>query len=68
MWKERKEYLTQSDRQQAEIAMKIQDILWHQQNEVQSSTANTSSLATENLKRRSSSNTNMFSIASSNNV
>ncbi len=57
MWKERKEYFTQSDRQQAEITMKIQDILSQQQNEVQSNIAKTSSLAIENRERRSNNNT-----------
>jgi len=33
MWKEGKDQFTQSDRQKAEITMKIQEILSHQQDD-----------------------------------
>ncbi len=61
MWKERREYFTQSDRQQAEITTKIQDILSQQQSEVQAS-AKKSSMVIENRERRSDDNYNMGQI------
>lgn len=55
IWKERKDWYTQSERQYAEISMKIQSILSEQQHEIQST--NKSSLEIENHERRSNDKT-----------
>ncbi|MDP9288125.1 MAG: DUF2130 domain-containing protein [Thermoproteota archaeon] len=57
LWKDRKDWYTQSERQYAELSMKIQSILSEQQHEIQSDNSKKSSLEIENLERRSNDKT-----------
>jgi hypothetical protein len=57
IWKERKDWYTQSERQYAEVSMKIQSILSEQQTEIQSNISKKSSLEIENHERRSNDKT-----------
>ena len=52
IWTERKDWYTQSERQYAEISMKIQSILSEQQHEIQSNISKNDSLEIENRERR----------------
>jgi Uncharacterized protein conserved in bacteria (DUF2130) len=57
MWKERKDWYAQSERQYAELSMKIQSILSEQQHEIQSNINKKSSLEIENHERWSNDKT-----------